>query len=76
MKTVVTTRFRPGTAIQRVIHATVNAAPIPKTMKLRLKNCPGCNRRAAALDRRSKILISRLTNNIPKHAIATHTPVS
>jgi len=44
-------RVRLGTAIQTVIHAAVDAAPIPARVKKRIKNCPGCGRRVRALDR-------------------------
>ncbi len=50
MRTVVTTRIRGrvglGTAISQIIHA----APMPRRMRQRLRNCPGCKKRVARLD--------------------------
>ena len=54
MKFPLTTHFtRPaglGTVIKTVIHAGVDAAPISADTKRRIKACPACARRAAALD--------------------------
>lgn len=41
-----------GTELQKRIHVAVDAAPIPQQLKARIKNCRGCGRRVAALDRR------------------------
>lgn len=41
----------PGTALRQVIHAAVDAAPLPKAARQRVKDCPGCWKRATGLDR-------------------------
>jgi hypothetical protein len=45
------TRTGLGTRLQRVIHHTLDILPIPERTRTAIKNCPGCNRRVARLDR-------------------------
>lgn len=40
-----------GTQMQRVIHRALDATPMPARLRRRIKNCPGCGRRRAWLDR-------------------------
>lgn len=43
-------RVGAGTALAAVIHAGVDALPIPEGIKVRIKTCGGCARRRAVLD--------------------------
>lgn len=40
-----------GTAIKTAIHAGVAIAPLPAKTKQQIRQCAGCGRRAAKLDR-------------------------
>lgn len=41
-----------GTVVQTIIHAGVDATPLPQKTKARIKRCVRCGRRAKRWDRR------------------------
>lgn len=40
-----------GTAVQKIIHAGVNLAPIPKSAKAMIKQCSSCGKRVLRMNR-------------------------
>ena len=58
-----------GTKMQTVIHRALDATPMPKRLRYAIKNCAGCGKRAAAIDRaeaKARKAVESFTNLVHK----------